>query len=102
MRSLGRRRFGGLNETTGEADKTRSKRPKDVPLAQKVKKVYVFINTILHLVALALHVLVHVGDTALPAVVAIVVLCHEGSDSCNWGVLPEPLDLAVTLDTVVL
>ena len=49
-----------------------------------------------------LHVLIHVGDAALSAVVPVVVLGHEGTYACDGGVLAEALDFAGFFDAVIL
>ena len=54
------------------------------------------------LINLLLHIFVKEGGSTLSAVVTIVVLGHEASNSGNRRVLSEPDNLSTILNTVVL
>jgi len=51
---------------------------------------------------LFLHLIVHEGGSRLSTVVTIMVLSHEASNSGNGGILPQPDNLSISLNSVVL
>jgi hypothetical protein len=53
-------------------------------------------------ISLLLHVIIQKGGTRFSAIVTIVVLGHETSDSGDWRVLSKTSDLAITFNSVVL
>ena len=51
---------------------------------------------------LLLHVIIQKGGSRLSAIVTVMVLSHETTDTSNGGVFPKASDLSIGLDLVVL